>query len=70
MNEKPDNKDSRFYNDDGTEINPELVPKPSLCITCEKDDYPEEEVLCILTRADQQGEAEFICDAYKPRKKF
>ena len=31
---------------------------------------PKEEILCILTRADQQGRAEFICDAYEPLKKF
>lgn len=57
-----------FYNDDGTEINPDLVPKPSLCVSCKHDDDPKEEVLCILTRADQQDEAEFQCFAYAPRK--
>jgi len=42
-----------FYNDDGTKINQELVPKPSLCITCKKDDMGRsEEILCILTRSD------------------
>ena len=29
---------SGFYNDDGSKINPELVPKPGLCLTCKKDD--------------------------------
>jgi len=38
-----------FYRDDGTKINPELIPKPGLCITCKKDDAcGEEEILCIL----------------------
>ncbi len=38
-----------FYDDDGTRINPELVPKPSLCITCKKGDVGgKEEILCIL----------------------
>jgi hypothetical protein len=32
-----------FYNDDGAKINPELVPKPGLCITCKKD---EENFMC------------------------
>lgn len=58
-----------FYNDDGTEINPDLVPKPGLCVSCKKDDDPSEEILCILTRADQQDAAEFQCFAYAPREK-
>lgn len=55
----------RFYDDDGKEINPELVAKPSLCLTCKKDGDPSEDVFCTLTRADQQDEAEFRCDAYE-----
>jgi hypothetical protein len=58
-----------FFRDDGTEINPELVPKPGLCILCCNDDNPNEEIPCILTRADQQGEPEFICHAFKPKNK-
>ncbi len=58
----------KYFDDDGTEINPDLIPKPDLCITCKKDGQPgEEEILCNLTRADQQGEEEFICEAYEPR---
>jgi len=57
-----------FFQDDGTPINPELVPKPSLCILCRKDDTPSEEIFCILTRVDQQGSPEFICDAFEPKK--
>ena len=30
----------KFYNDDGTEMNPDLIPKPDLCITCARDDVP------------------------------
>lgn len=58
-----------FFDDDGTPINPELVRKPSLCVVCRKDDDPLEEVLCILTRADQQGEPEFTCHAFEPRER-
>ena len=55
----------KFYDDDGTEFNPDLIPKPDLCISCKKDGLSEkEEILCNLTRADQQGEDEFFCEAY------
>jgi len=36
MDENP----MKFYDDDGTEIIPDLVPKPSLCLSCVKDDDP------------------------------
>lgn len=54
----------RFYDDDGTEINPDLIAKPSLCTSCAKDNDPSEETLCVLNRFDQQGEEEFCCYAY------
>jgi len=55
-----------FYNGDGTEINPDLIPTPDLCITCKKHGMSgEEEIICNLTRADQQGKPEFHCDAYE-----
>jgi hypothetical protein len=60
----------RFFDDDGTELNPDLIPKPALCISCAKDDAcdPEEEILCNLNRLDQQDEPEFKCYAYEPKK--
>ena len=58
----------KFYDDDGTEVNPDLIPKPSLCITCKKDESSgKENILCDLNRADQKGEDEFICGAYEPK---
>lgn len=58
----------QFYDDDGTEINPDLISKPDLCISCRKDGLSEQEdFLCNMIRADQQGEAEFICEAYEQR---
>ena len=57
----------KYFNDDGTEFNPDLLPKPSLCTTCKKDSDPAQEVLCNLTRADQQGDEEFQCYAYQPK---
>ena len=62
-----DNEIDGFYDDDGTKINPELVPKPSLCISCVNDDDPSQEMLCTLTRIDQRDEAEFKCYAYKAK---
>ena len=56
-----------FFRDDGTETNPDLIAKPSLCVSCRKDDDPNEEVPCTLTRADQQGEEEFRCFAFEPK---
>ena len=59
----------KYFDDDGTEINPDLISKPDLCVSCKKDGKgAEEEILCNLTRADQQGCAEFHCDAYIPIK--
>ncbi len=57
-----------YYNDDGTEFNPELIPTPDLCTTCRKHESagPEENVLCNLTRADAMEEDVFICFAYQP----
>lgn len=58
-----------IFDDDGYEINPELIQKPSLCLTCVNDDGDtEEEMLCMMTRHDQKDDDEFICFAYKKRK--
>lgn len=58
---------SGIFDDDGYEVNTDLINKPSLCLTCVNDDDPNEEILCNLTRFDQQNEAEFICFAYKKK---
>lgn len=49
----------KFYDDDGKEIDPELVPKPSLCVTC-----ANEERFCVLNWFDQKEEDDFVCGAY------
>ena len=54
-----------YFDDDGNELNPDLIPKPGLCISCAKNEDPEEEVLCTLNRLDQSGESEFKCYAYE-----
>lgn len=53
------------FNDDGTEFNPDLVPKRSQCVTCKKNDNAKHEIPCSLTRADQNEDI-FICFDYEP----
>ncbi|MEI7503086.1 MAG: hypothetical protein WCJ61_07365 [Paludibacter sp.] len=53
-----------FFDDDGYEINMDLIPKPSLCLTCQNDDNPHEELLCNMTRHDQRDSENFECFAY------
>ena len=62
-----DKKTFGMYDDDGNEINPNLIVKPSLCVMCKKDDDPLEKIFCTLNRADQEGESEFHCGAYEPK---
>ncbi|MBN2012037.1 hypothetical protein JW960_22100 [candidate division KSB1 bacterium] len=59
-----------FYLDDGTKINPNLVPKPGLCVTCANDDDAIEPELCILTRIDQMEDNDFKCYAYEPKRSY
>jgi hypothetical protein len=58
-----------MFDDDGYEINADLIQKPSLCITCQNDDNddPEEQILCNLNRYDQRNEKEFKCGAYRKK---
>ncbi len=60
-------KISGFFDDDGFEINTDLIKKPSLCITCIKDDDPKEEIMCNMNRYDQKDNKDFVCFAYKKR---
>lgn len=56
-----------YYDKDGNEINPALIPMPMLCADCDKKDDIEEEILCTLTRLDQREKKEFVCYAYVSR---
>jgi len=58
-----------YFDDDGTELNPDLIPKPHLCVGCRKDEWEdqEEQVLCNLTRLDQSDEKDFVCHAFIPK---
>jgi hypothetical protein len=63
-----DNDDvSGYYDDDGTKINPELIVKPALCLSCKHEDDPSQEMLCTLNRMDQQGESDFKCGVYEKK---
>ena len=65
INEIKPNEIHGFFDDDGYEINSDLIKKPTLCLTCVHNDDPNEEPLCNMTRFDQQGEEDFKCFAYK-----
>lgn len=55
---------SGYFDDDGFEINMDMIQKPSICLTCKNDDNPDEEILCNVNRHDQRDESEFKCFAY------
>lgn len=54
-----------YFDDDGTEINPDLLSKPNLCLSCKKNNDPNEELICNLTRLDQRHEEVFKCFGYE-----
>ncbi len=62
-----DNEINGFYDDDGSKINPNLLPKPQLCLSCQSNGAEDwdENLLCQMTRYDQRNEKEFKCFAYK-----
>lgn len=37
---------------------------PQMCMMCEKQDDPNEEILCNLNRLDQREESQFKCYAF------
>lgn len=58
----------QYFDDDGSEINPDLISKPSLCLSCRHDNDPEQEVLCNLNRMDHQDDQDFKCGAFDTQK--
>jgi hypothetical protein len=71
MMDNIDDAEGHYFHDDGTEFNPDLIPKPALCVSCKKDGAGgEEDILCNLNRADQQDKPEFTCYAYEPKNAF
>ena len=58
-----------YFDDDGNELNPNLILKPQLCLSCIKNDLQSELVLCNLNRLDQLDKIEFKCFAYESLSK-
>lgn len=54
-----------YFDDDGNEINMDLIKKPGLCTVCKKDNDPHEVIPCNLNRFDQRNELEFKCFAFE-----
>lgn len=56
-----------FYNDDGSEIDPETVPLPGLCVICKKymSENWEQNMFCILNRNDQRNNKNFDCGMFE-----
>jgi len=44
-----------------------LSESPVSVFCAVKDDDQSEEIYCIVTRADRQGEPEFICEAFESK---
>jgi hypothetical protein len=68
INEMDPFKIAGIFDDDGYEINPDSIKKPSLCLVCLKNIDPdwEEELLCNLNRNDQADEKkEFKCGEFE-----
>ncbi|WP_339611595.1 hypothetical protein [uncultured Planktosalinus sp.] len=51
---------SGYFNDDGTPLNPDLIPTTRLCLSCVKHEDKNEEILCNLTSLDKADEKEFV----------
>ena len=67
IDEMDPTKIAGIFTDDGYEINPELIKKPSMCLTCLKnlDPGPEDDFLCNLNRYDQSDCDNFKCHSYE-----
>ena len=68
INDMDPTKIAGIFDDDGYEINTDMIKKPSLCLTCEYEDDHHEDYLCQLTRYDQRNDKEFKCYAYRKRE--
>lgn len=58
---------SGLFNDDGSPIDINSLPIPSLCRSCKKyrSDFWEDHILCALNRNDQGESQDFECGAFE-----
>ena len=56
-----------FYDDEGNKLNPDLYPKPQLCLSCKTNSFPrgEDDMLCTLNRLGSRNGEKFKCGAYE-----
>ena len=54
-----------YFDDDGNPLNPDFIQKPGLCLVCNKNLDPDEEIICNLNRLDQRNQDKFICYAFE-----
>jgi hypothetical protein len=52
---------SGYFDDDGYELNIDLIKMPAKCLMCKHYANPKQEILCNLTRFDQTEGEEFRC---------
>lgn len=55
-----------YYNDDGTEVNPEDFPLPILCMSCIRRHREFEKIVCNLHRMGQEKGQKFECPDHVP----
>lgn len=67
IDEMDPGKINGIFDDDGYEINRELIKMQSLCLTCIKNNSEdfEDNILCDLNRSDQAGSNTFECHDYR-----
>lgn len=51
-----------------SDFTPKLISKPSLCLSCKKNDIEEwdDESLCCMMKENQNENSDFFCQMYEP----
>jgi len=67
----PDDELSGYFEEEGNRLNPDLIPKPGLCLLCVKDDDLDDMIECNLIRLDQaEKKDDFECAAFREKKRL
>lgn len=56
---------SGYFDDDGYELNIDLIKTPAMCLICKNNEDPNQEIMCNLNRLGQTEGEEFICVAFR-----